>query len=260
VTAEAEVNKMNEPDNKKADKQNKLSLEVRLIARTIEAFKENAIVQREQIAAQKEHTKHEQEVQTLERKLNRRANIFIALITLIGVAVTVFIGLYVSAKENEVQRRFQVEQEMQVQAREQGQELEATIRDKISARDRLNSAIVDIRNIREVYHLYCKNGSLTKESVNYEKQYFRAGYQFVNARFSIFEIFNEKIQNEAQYLLELVNNNKNICDVNAIEVDKQIQLSQRRLNTLMNNEIAIDKEKRKFLFTRESKAVPKLHN
>ncbi len=145
-----------------------------LLVKVIDAFKENAIVQREQIASQHEHLKHDKHAQAIERKYNRITNLAIAIITLVGVAVTVFIGLYVSAKENEIQRRFQVEQELETQAREQGQELEARIRDKITARDRINNSTAAARFIREANLLDCKNGKYLGNVYEFKKTYLKS--------------------------------------------------------------------------------------
>lgn len=243
------------PDNKDNNlRPNKLSAELRLLARAIEAFKENAIVQREQIAAQEEHIKHDREVQILEKKLNRRTNFAIALITLVGVIATVFVGLYVSSKENEIQRQFQMEQELQVQAREHGQELEANIRDEIAARDRINSAITEIRYVREANLLNCKDGKFIGNSNEYEKSYLNTTYKAINAWFSLSGVFDSDIIKEAQKILFLVNAHKNVCEKNSLSV-MDLQLAQRQLNLHINKVISDNKEKRNSLLNREKKII-----
>ncbi len=82
----------------------------------------------------------------------------------------------------------------------------------------------------------------------------KSGYDFVNARFSIFEIFGNEIQNEAQKLLEIVANEPEpSCDDN---ISKRLQLLQRHLNMLMNASISEDKKKRESLRVKEMGLIP----
>ncbi len=170
----------------------------------------------------------------------------ITITTLIVSLLGIFVTLHLSSVENSLKRKFQYQQSVQEQLRQQIQALDMQIHDKIAKRDNLNTAMSKTRNLLEVSHLYCKNGKYFGDQLKYSEQQLDYIYQLVNAVYSTYQIFDQNIKDQANYFLTLFDKNRNTCN-QPEDFDNKLRSLQGQTNRLMNNSIFNDQQERKRL-------------
>jgi len=207
-----------------------------LLAEAIESFSKSL----------NKYIAHADESKKREKKSNRLTSCGIAMITLLGVLIGVSATMYQFSVENALKRKFQQQQDMQIQIRQQMDFLDAQIRDKISKRDNMNMAMTKARNIIEVGMLYCKNGNFSGNELKYREKINYNLMPMVNAVYSAKQVFDQSIYVQARYFSSLLNESKNACDKSK-NVDTKLRLLQASINESMNSSITSDQQKKEKL-------------
>jgi hypothetical protein len=221
--------------NLKANVLNTVSDGVHLIAKSVNTLNEYLVKQ--------------EESKKQEKKSNRSHSWKITITSLVVSLLGLSFTMYQFSIENTTKREFQHQQEVQAQIRQHIQSMETQIQDKISKRDNLNSAMSKTRNLLATSYLHCKNGKFSGNELKHGEKQLDYIYQMINSVYSIQQIFDPKIQNQANYFLKLLDDNRNACNQKK-GFDMKLRLMQREINALMNNSIFLDKQKKEELLNK----------
>ena len=230
-------NTLEDKDKIEQDKteSNLLPQAINLLANAVDIFKEHLL--KKELSEKHEKKSH---------RLNSWGITIVTLVvSLIGISAT----MYQFSVENVLKRKFQYQQEVQTQIRQQVQFVETQIHDKVSKRDELNNAMSKIRNHIEISHLFCKEGRFSGDELQHSEKQIDNLYQMVNSVYSIYQIFDSNIQDQANYFLKLLDRNRSVCDKKE-DFDTKLRLLQGQINKSMNYSIVLDKKKKKELLNK----------
>lgn len=190
----------------------------------------------------------ENQREVLEKREKRSGRIDrwgISIITLVGVCLGVSATMHQTSVENALKRKFQHQQDVQTQISQEIQSLDSQIHNKTLKRDNLNIAMSQARNLLEVSHLYCKDNKFSGDEIQYGEKQLNNIYQMVNAVYAIYQIFDQHIQDRANYFLKSYDKNRKNCGQE--DYDEELRLLQGQINRLMNVSIALDQQKKEEL-------------
>lgn len=167
------------------------------------------------------------------------------LIALIGASGT----MYKTSKENAQQRKFQYEQGIQEQLRQQIQLLDTQIHDKILKRDNLNNAMTQTRSFVEISALHCKNGKFQGDELKYSEKQIEYFAPMISSIYAINQIFEYPVYIKARSFLKLLDENKHLC-INSKNFNSKLQILQFDTNQLTNSSIYLDQQKKEVLVSK----------
>ncbi len=198
----------------------------------------------------------QQESASNEKRINR----FNALVISFGtLALSLGFGVYQFTKGQALQRKFQYEQSVQSQIKQQIDSLDKQIQIKISELKTVNKVIADARSHVEIGHIYCENGKFLGNASSYEGKLLQNGYNLISAINSIKYIFDHSTLKKVTYFLSLLDQNRYPCQKNKEldkELDAKLYLAHHEVDKLINSSIDTDQIKKEKLIGKLANSPP----
>lgn len=157
----------------------------------------------------------------------------IPIITVVGVALSIGASTYWNTKHQETAHLYS-----------QASEIKEDINNLFATRNNLMDAMVQIRAVRHVGQLYCKDGKYVgKDPLAYQEKLYSAETKFFNASYNTTGIFIGDLANKISEFDSLVDIDKGICETNAAK-DDDLRLLQRNINRMILEQVNQLREKR----------------
>jgi hypothetical protein len=179
-------------------------------------------------------------------KQKRLDGYLIPLITVLGVAMTLFAQSSWDYHREQVQYMYQQIKEIQTKT------------DHMAAKkDAINGAMDTVRSIREASSQLCINGKYSGDPYKLNESIMTAQYKLIDAWYALADVFDEVIQKKAKMFLDLsdanVNNNTNICSNEAKTLMNKLKNNQIEANQLMRQALKVEMQRKSAIETNLSK-------